>query len=74
MTHVSLHEAKTHLASMVAAVERMRARFVICRHGRAIAELVPVPLASRTKTHRRLKNVRIIGDPTAPTQQEWEHV
>lgn len=74
MTHVSLHEAKTHLSSMVTAVERKGERFVICRHGRAVAELTPIPSVSRTKTHRRLKNVRIIEDPITPTEKEWEHV
>ena len=74
MTHVSLHEAKTHLSSMVTEVERKGARFVICRHGKAVAELTPIPAVSRTKTHRRLKRVRIVEDPTTPTEKEWENV
>jgi prevent-host-death family protein len=38
---IGAYEAKTHLPSLLERVEKGE-RFVITRHGRAIAELVPV--------------------------------
>ena len=41
MADIGVYEAKTHLASLLARVERGE-RFVITRHGLPIAQLVPV--------------------------------
>lgn len=41
MADIGVYEAKTHLASLLARVERGE-RFVITRHGLPIARLVPV--------------------------------
>jgi prevent-host-death family protein len=41
MREVGAYEAKTHLPKLLEQVERGE-RFVITRHGRAVAELVPV--------------------------------
>ncbi|HLX28102.1 MAG TPA: type II toxin-antitoxin system prevent-host-death family antitoxin [Casimicrobiaceae bacterium] len=41
MTEIGAYEAKTHLPSLLERVERGE-RFVITRHGRAVAELGPV--------------------------------
>ncbi len=41
MQQVNIHEAKTHLSKLIAAVERGE-EVVIARDGRAVARLVPV--------------------------------
>jgi len=41
MKTLSVHEAKTTLSAVLAVVERNHERFVICRHGKPIADLVP---------------------------------
>jgi prevent-host-death family protein len=74
MTSVSIHEAKTHLSSLVADVEKRGETIILCRHGRAVAEIVPLPSGSRIKTNPGLKGIKIKGDPTAPTEAEWENV
>jgi antitoxin (DNA-binding transcriptional repressor) of toxin-antitoxin stability system len=74
MTSVSLHEAKTHLSSLVAGIERKGEKIIIFKHGRAVAELGPVSSGSRLKTDKVLKKVQILGDLTAPTTGEWENV
>ncbi len=72
MTRVSIHEAKTHLSSLIADVERLGETVVICRHGRAVVELVPIPHGSRTQTDPVLSKIAIKGDLTEPTVAEWE--
>ena len=74
MVSVSLHQAKTHLSSLVSNVERCGERVIIHKHGRAVAEIIPVAGGSRIKTHPSLKKIKIKEDPTAPTTGEWEHV
>ena len=41
MTEVSAYDAKTHLSKLLARVQRGE-RITITRHGRPVAELVPV--------------------------------
>ena len=74
MTSVSIHEAKTHLSALIARIERMGEKVIICRHGRAVAALVPVTQGSRIKVNAKLKKIKIKEDPTVPTQREWEDV
>ncbi len=73
MTAVSIHEAKAHFSTLVAGVERDGRAVVICRYGRAVARLSPMPSGKRTKVNPHLRSVVIHGDPTATTEQEWEH-
>lgn len=41
MSEIGAYEAKTHLPKLLARVEKGES-FVITRHGRAVAELIPV--------------------------------
>lgn len=41
MNEVGVYEAKTHLPKLLERVEKGE-RFVICRHGKPVAELVPI--------------------------------
>ena len=74
MTIVSIYEAKTHLSTLIASVERKGEKIIICKHGRAVAEIVPVPRGSRLRIHPKLKKVKINDDLTHTTEEEWENV
>lgn len=73
MTTVSIHEAKARLSALIAGVEDRQERVLICRYGRAVAELVPVRRGRRTVVDKTLCKVRITADLTEPTEAEWEH-
>ena len=66
MTIVNINVAKTKLCSLVNDVEKNRERVLICRYGRPVAELVPLPRGKRTKIHPDLA-AKILADPTLPT-------
>lgn len=69
---LNVHEAKTHLSSALADVERHGDTFLICRNGKPIAELVPHAPANRLTPHAVLRRIRIRYDPTEPlTSEEW---
>jgi prevent-host-death family protein len=72
MTTVSVHEAKTHLSALMARVEDRNEHIVICRYGKAVAELVPYRKGKRTVPNRELSRIKIHGDLTKPTVEEWE--
>lgn len=72
MTTVSIHEAKTHLSELIARVEDRNEQVIICRYGKAVAELTPYRKGKRTLVNKRLSKVRIKCDLTAPTRSEWE--
>ncbi|MDD5673697.1 MAG: type II toxin-antitoxin system Phd/YefM family antitoxin [Chitinivibrionales bacterium] len=74
MITVNIHEAKTNLSALVAGVEHRNETVIICRHGHAVAELVPIPQGSRLKADPRLKKIKILDNPTAATIREWENV
>lgn len=72
MITVGVHEAKTHLSSLLAQVERNGASVTIRRYGRAVAELVPAkPCGRRSKVHPKLSKIVFQEDPTKPTIEEW---
>ena len=72
MTTVSVHEAKAHLSSLLAGVEDRGEAVLICRYGKAVAQLVPVRPNKRTQTADKLSRVVLRTDPCHPTAQEWE--
>jgi len=74
MVTVSIAQAKAHLSSLVAAVERRHDTVLICRHGQAVAEIIPVTKRSRLKLDPVLKKVVIKEHPLTPTECEWENV
>ena len=73
MTTVSVHEAKAHLSSLLADIEDHGETVLICRYGRAVAQLVPVRRSKRTQTDARLSRIVLRTDPCRPTTEEWEH-
>ncbi len=74
MTLVTIHEAKTHLSALISRIERLDEKIIVCRHGRPVAEIVPITRGSRIKANPKLKRIKIKEDPTLPTQKEWENV
>ncbi len=72
MTTVNIHEAKAQLSALIARVEDYKERIIICRYGRAVAELVPVRRGRRTAVHKALSGIKVKGDLTEPTIAEWE--
>ncbi len=72
MTTVSIHEAKSHLSALIAQVEDRHEHVIICRYGRAVAELSPISRGKRTETDTALSGVKIVDDLTRPSVEEWE--
>lgn len=73
MVSVSIHEAKTHLSSLINNVEQLNERVIICRHGQAVAELIPIPHGNRLLVDPILKNITIKTNLIEPTVEEWEN-
>ena len=57
MAEIGAYEAKTHLPKLLERVERGE-RFVITRHGRPIAQLVPIEERDTNRVHRALVGLR----------------
>ena len=60
MREVQASEAKTHLPSLLDAVERGET-VVITRHGRRIARIVPEPELRRQEIEQAIANIRALG-------------
>jgi prevent-host-death family protein len=67
MTHLNVHEAKTHLSGILARVQGGES-FIIARNGRPVARLEPIKPARVTQ--RKLgcarSKLRLKGDWNAP--------
>ena len=74
MTTVSVHEAKTHLSSILLNVERFVEKVVTCRYNKAIAQITPIKHAVRTNLDPELRKVNVKCDLTEATEGEWENV
>ena len=74
MKTVNIHEAKTHLSSLLLEVERSGEHILICRYNVPVAELRPVDSASRSVTSEELRNIIFTEPPEEPTESEWEYV
>ena len=57
MSKIGAYEAKTHLPKLLERVEKGE-RFVITRHGRPVAELVPVSERDTKRVQRALTSLR----------------
>ena len=64
MSEIGAYEAKTHLPKLLERVEKGE-RFVITRHGRPVAELVPVSERDPERVRRALSNLRGIREKFA---------
>lgn len=73
MISVNTHEAKSKLSALLAVVEERGERIRICRNGKPIAELVPIPtVRDPLVPHPELSKIEFLADPTAPLDEaEW---
>ncbi len=56
MPHIGAYEAKTHFPKLLARVQKGE-RFVITRHGRPVAELVPLSRPSEGEVRKAIENL-----------------
>ena len=59
MTSIGAYDAKTHLPKLLERVEKGE-RFVITRHGRPVAELIPVAARDKAAIARAIAEVRAV--------------
>lgn len=57
MREIGAYEAKTHLPKLLERVEKGE-RFVITRHGRAVAELIPISQRNPQKIRKAIENLK----------------
>jgi antitoxin (DNA-binding transcriptional repressor) of toxin-antitoxin stability system len=73
MNALNVHETKTNLSSILDQVELQGKKFIICRNGKPVADLVPHQMKSRLQPDPLLSKVKVKCDLTAPlTQEDWE--
>jgi antitoxin (DNA-binding transcriptional repressor) of toxin-antitoxin stability system len=72
MVTVNIYEAKTQFSRLVAAVEQRGERFVLCRNGLPVADLVPhTPVSVKNlDPDPMLAGACFLGNPSAPLDQE----
>ncbi len=73
MKILNLSAAKAHLSALISEVEKSGEIFIICKHGKPIAELIPhKKRQSRLTPHPIMKDVVIKYDPVDPlSEEEW---
>lgn len=72
MKTLNIHETKTKLSSILANIEKSGEKYIICRNGKPIAEIVPHKKKSRLKPDPFLSQVKIKCDLTEPlTEEDW---
>ena len=73
MITVNTHEAKTKLSQLIAEVETNHEIIRICRHGKPVADLVPVSTHTNPlRQYPELNDIQIHYDPAQPmTPDEW---
>lgn len=64
MSQIGAYEARTHLARLLDRVEQGE-RFVITRHGRAVAELGPVAKRDENDIRRAIADLRSFREELA---------
>ena len=63
MKLVNTHEAKTTLSQLLAAVENQHETIRICRHGKPIADLVPIAKTTNPLSqNKKLAGVTLLSD------------
>lgn len=71
MLKVNVHEAKTRLSELLAAVESKGEWVCICRSGKPVAELRPIKRSKDPfKPHPKLGKVKFFEDPMKPINPE----
>ena len=72
MKMLNVHEAKTHLSTLLKEIEETGERVVICRNGKPVADLSAHKPIDRLTVHAQLSDIRIEYDPTEPLgEDEW---
>lgn len=72
MKVVNVHQAKTHLSSLLAQLEESGEAILICRNGKPVADLVAHRHRSRLKVHPKMGRVVLHYDPVEPlAEDEW---
>jgi len=73
MKTINVHEAKSKLSAILAEIEREGERYLICRNGKPVADLVPHKKKSRLKPDSLLSRVKINCDITKPfiDENDW---
>lgn len=71
MITVNIHEAKTQLSALLAAVHEAREHIVICKSGLPIAEIIPYKKKKRTNAKKSLAPTSIKFDLTQPISEDW---
>lgn len=71
MIIVNTHEAKTKLSALLAEIEKHHTTVRICRHGKPVADIVPVKQqVDHLKMHPELQGVKLHYDPTEPLLED----
>ena len=72
MKTVNVHDAKTGLSALLAQVEKSGKRFVICRNGKPIADLVPHLHEVSMSADEKLGAIKVNYDPTEEADEaDW---
>lgn len=74
MKTISIHEAKSHFSELLSEVQDQGVSIILSRYGHPVAEIKPLVSRKRCTPHKHLSSLRIHGDPTQPTSEEWENV
>ncbi len=73
MKKLNVHETKTNLSAILTKIEKDGEKYVICRNGNPVADIVPHKKKKRLKTDPFLSQVKINCDLTEPlTEDEWD--
>ena len=59
MPELGAYEAKTHLSKLLERVEKGE-RFIITKHGRPVAELIPIGLTDPESVTLAIKSLRLL--------------
>ena len=73
MKTINIHETKTKLSAILSEIEKKGEKYVICRNGNPVADIVPHKKKSRLTTDAFLSQVKINCDLTEPlTEGDWD--
>ena len=71
MVIANTHEAEPELSSLLAQVEEQGETVLICRNGKPVAELRPLPpVADPLQVHPEISQIRFHEEPMAPLDPE----
>jgi antitoxin (DNA-binding transcriptional repressor) of toxin-antitoxin stability system len=72
MKSINIHDAKTGLSRLLAEIEKSGKRFVICRNGEPIADLVPHTSEVPMVADKQLGAIKIKYDPIEESEEaDW---